>query len=256
MLDRASAVTSNLNSDRIRASIMRAEVEWFAANGMYEQAFKRQAEAIDLEKINNEFQLKWRLRIWNRRYERYSDEAKDTQDKFLRQLTQSVPGVLYRWQRSPSGREEYTYVSDGIYDVLGITPEQLMGDATTLRVHPSDELRYVREREEALHSGRDWNFEGRFTLPNGREAWLRNESRVSMAMDNYTEAYGFLRDITDEREIQEALKRTERRFREAIEAGFDGFILLDPILAENGALRDMRVAEMNARALTILILKS
>ena len=248
LLDRAIQVTANLNSDRILASIMRAEVEWFAANNMYENAFKRQAEAIDLEKITNEFQLKWRLRIWNRRYERYSDEAKDTQDKFLRQLTQSVPGVLYRWQRSPSGREEYTYVSDGIYDVLGITPEQLMGDATTLRVHPSDELRYVREREEALHTGRDWNFEGRFKLPNGREAWLRNESRVSMAVDNYTEAYGFLRDITDEREIQEALKRTERRFREAIEAGFDGFILLDPIFSENGALRDMRVAEMNARA--------
>jgi PAS domain S-box-containing protein len=248
LLAEAKEVSANTDSERIKNSIVRAEIEWFAASNRFEEAFRLQSEAISQDRSSDDFQLRRRLAIWNRRYERYREEAKDTHDQFLRQLTQSVPGVLYRWQRSPSGRSEYTYVSSGAYDVLGISAEQLEQDSSLLRVHPSDQQRFASSLEEAIQAGRDWNFEGRFVLANGREALLRNDSRLSTSEDGFAVAYGFLRDITEEREIQEALRQTERRFQEAIEAGFDGLILMDPVYSEQRILVDMIVAEINARA--------
>jgi len=251
-LDRAKELAERMNSDRIRLRIAEADAKYNELIGDFELAFRAQTEARAIERKTNEFHLRRRLNIWNHRYQRTKEEARDLHDRFLRELTQSVPGMLYRWHRTPSGFQEYTFVSSRCFEMIGVSAEQLLESQDLLRIHPDDTDRYWIGIRDSIAHGADSRFEGRFILPDGRTLWLRDDSRATLDAAGTLVIHGFRRDITVERQMQETLLQTERRFREAIEAGFDGFVLLQPILDDDGNVVDATIADINHRGMEMI----
>ena len=61
-----------------------------------------------------------------------------------------------------------------------------------------------------------------------------------------------LRDVTSRIEAEDALRRSEARFRAAADNSGDALLLLECVRDEVGAIRDFRIAYLNARALLLL----
>ena len=58
----------------------------------------------------------------------------------VRDMTENIPGVIYRWLLRPDGRQDCLYISSSIREVFGLEPQALIKDTNELlkRIHPDD----------------------------------------------------------------------------------------------------------------------
>jgi PAS domain S-box-containing protein len=79
-----------------------------------------------------------------------AQQRADAAHALLTNLAQQVPGVIYQFQLFPDGRSCFPFASQGIGAIYGVTPEQVMADATAVfsALHPQD-----RDRVSAVDCG-------------------------------------------------------------------------------------------------------
>ena len=112
-------------------------------------------------------------------------------------------------------RERTAYFDERLRDVLGLPPELWEGlqpvEFWTDHLHPDDRERMAAEREE-LHSGRlaTLSTEYRYLHPARGERWMSHVARVAArdADGRTVKSYGVLRDITEGRKREEALRQS------------------------------------------------
>ena len=134
------------------------------------------------------------------------------QRELLNRLAESLPGMLYQYQREPDGREHFPYVSPGVADLFGLTPDALREDAAPLlaRVHPDDVPLGVDRLREAECTLADWRHEYRVNLPGYGERWLRDVARPQRLESGAVLWHGYVDDITDTKRQALQLQETER----------------------------------------------
>ncbi|TDP64072.1 response regulator [Roseateles toxinivorans] len=130
----------------------------------------------------------------------------------LRDITNAVPGVLYRCQVNPStGQTRYTFVSDRLKEIRGLDPAQLLADGSlsAQQIVPADRERCLQGVLQAAAQRSAWRDDYRITLPNGEPRWLRAEIRpeAALADDGSTVYTGIWQDVTQ-------LKQASARLRE------------------------------------------
>jgi two-component system sensor histidine kinase/response regulator len=117
----------------------------------------------------------------------------------LRRITNTVPGVVFQWQVSPTGYE-FTFVSERILEVLGISGEELLANPslTTLQIIPDDRAMVIAGVLEAAKNRDVWRGEYRVQLPNGAERWIRSEisPEPDLAPNGATVFTGIWQDVT------------------------------------------------------------
>src|SRR5690606_29459399 len=83
-------------------------------------------------------------RIVNQRQHRLSHQRQVRQRKRLlkraQKIAQLLPGMVYQLRRFRDGRYQFLYVSEGVQQLYGLSPEQLIDDAGVAfaAVHPDD----------------------------------------------------------------------------------------------------------------------
>ena len=151
--------------------------------------------------------------------EQRAAEAKvRAKDELLRKLTEQVPGVLYQYQRWPDGRNCFPYASKGIQDIFGVTPEDVLasGEKIFQRVHTDDldaVKASIRRSEETMEL---WRCECRVHIPKQGLRWVEGHAAPQRLPDGSILWHGFIRDFTDRRSIEQALRESEERLRQAI----------------------------------------
>ncbi len=78
-------------------------------------------------------------------------ERKHTEDiithykKELEDITNSIPGFVYKYQHWNSGKEEFLFASNGIEEIYGITAEEALKDISHIRkaIHPEERQEFV-----------------------------------------------------------------------------------------------------------------
>lgn len=106
--------------------------------------------------------------------------------------------------------------------ILGLPPEEGPRDANqwTERLHPADADRVRAAFEEAVAGRREYNIEHRILLPGGAVRWVASRGAIVRGPDGRPiRAVGVAADITDRHLADEALKRSEERFRLALSSG-------------------------------------
>jgi PAS domain S-box-containing protein len=150
--------------------------------------------------------------------ERKLIEAKlQESERRFHEITNSMPGVVYRYVRGTDGSEKFTYLSGGIVVLTGYTAEEISKNASLMWecVHP-EHVQHLRESVEfSAKTKKAWEEEFQLIAKDGTMRWVRGKS--SPEQENRTGKVvwnGIFTDITKEKNAAETLRNTELQLSE------------------------------------------
>jgi len=136
-----------------------------------------------------------------------SSDIKITEDDRLQQIARHIPGVIYQFRMPPDGSFQFSYASDGLQEVHGLSPAEAYEDAAKVFsvVHPEDIDRLIQSILESAKHLTPWYCEYRTCLPGERMLWLLGNSTPQREADGSTIWHGYIRDITDRKQSEAKL---------------------------------------------------
>jgi hypothetical protein len=130
----------------------------------------------------------------------------------LQRVLDAVPGVVYQFLRDESGRDTFPFATASLQELFGVSPEDAAADAKNVysRIHPDDLPRMMDALNEAARTFEPFDVEHRAQGDDGKYRWMRSRSVPS---DKRLGALwtGVTLDITEQRALQDGLRRTQRR---------------------------------------------
>ena len=145
----------------------------------------------------------------------------------------------------------YSYVSERVTDLTGVTVESALESGWEQCVHPDDCEAVLHQVSSARNARKPWQGEFRCVLPDGRIRWLLGQATPEHNLQGHVVGFvwtltGLDLDITERRRAEEALqaRRDEERDRELrllLETATQGIVSVD-------AAGDDRDGESRARS--------
>jgi PAS domain S-box-containing protein len=148
----------------------------------------------------------------------YDISALKQAEKRYRDLIEQLPLVTYIDEPAVAPS---IYISPQVEGLLGYSADEWLGDPDLFLnlLHPDDRERVLAEHERVFaEGGSSWSFEYRLVARDGRTVWLQDDA-VVVKDDAGKPLYvqGFLMDVTKRKEAEEALRKSEERFRAMFE---------------------------------------
>ncbi len=143
-----------------------------------------------------------------------AQQRADAAHALLTNLAQQVPGVIYQFQLFPDGRSCFPFASQGIGAIYGVTPEQVMADATAVfsALHPQDRDRVSKSIALSAASLTPWACRYRVVLPHLGTRWCSGVAQPERQPDGSTLWHGFITDVTDQQLAEQKLADFSRDF--------------------------------------------
>ncbi len=129
----------------------------------------------------------------------------------------SCPAVIYTC--APVGEYPATYISDYVREMLGYRPSDFTenSDFWADHIHPKDKNR-VFDELSSLFLKDSYLYEYRFLHKNGSYRWMRDEMKLFRDdAGNPQEIIGSWVDISTTKEAEQALERSEERYRSFVQ---------------------------------------
>ncbi|CAN5699307.1 hypothetical protein BH09VER1_BH09VER1_05000 [soil metagenome] len=138
----------------------------------------------------------------------------------------SLPhGAIYQIRKGPDGRVTFPYISAGIESMVGVPAEEIMRNPSALLGLVVDEDEVARRLAElrSLETGGAFDQILRHRTRDGRLVWLHAASypRAELEPDGSTIWNGVLLDITQLKQVEEALKVSQQDARAILESMAD-----------------------------------
>jgi PAS domain S-box-containing protein len=122
-----------------------------------------------------------------------------------------------------------TYVAPSVERMLGWTPEEMLGTRPTDIVHPDDVPQVMRDFAWIVeHPGEPYKSTFRIRHRDGSYRVFENLGRTLSPYGVEEGVLAFGRDITERQAAEEALQRSEERWRAMIDNAHDIVTILDP----------------------------
>src|ERR1700751_858034 len=180
-------------------------------------------------------------------------EAARRSERELRDVVNTVPA--YVWRTSPEGHVDF--VNDRWLQFTGLASDEAFGWKWEAVVHPDDRTRVVADWHTAIKNGRAMESEARVRRADGEYCWwfirnvpLRDETRKLVRW------YGTAIEVEDRKRAEQALRKSEERWRSVFENSAIGVALTDlngRFLATNHVYQTMvGYTEEELRALRFL----
>ncbi|WP_126380638.1 PAS domain S-box protein [Desulfovibrio ferrophilus] len=175
-----------------------------------------------------------------------AQSRKDLQEseRKYRLLAENTADIIW----TTDNRNRYTYVSPSVTRILGFAPEEALGRPIigTLTLPSAREVQKAFQLQKAAMEQGDLEFTTRMEIEhyhkNGSTVWF--EVLAKPQLDENGNRIGWLgisRDIRDRKKAEDALKRSEERFRRLFEDAALGILVVD----EDTAIIDSNKAASN-----------
>ncbi|MBE9214153.1 PAS domain S-box protein [Plectonema cf. radiosum LEGE 06105] len=108
------------------------------------------------------------------------------------------------------------FVNPRWLEITGISSEEAMGEGWAKTLHPEDKEEVFCQWYDAAAQGREFAMEYRFCTPSGKVTWVfGNAVAIYNQMGEIRGYLGTLTDITQRKQVEEQLRRTEMLLQEA-----------------------------------------
>ena len=157
-------------------------------------------------------------------------EAKSREkDLQVRKLSANVPDLIFQITRKPDGSYYVPVASEGIINIFGCTPEDVADDFAPIGkvIYPEDAERVIADIEYSANHLTQFTCEFRVLIPGRPVQWILSHSTPEKLPDGSVTWYGFNTNITPIKEVEDALRESEGKFRKIYEDGPYGMILVN-----------------------------
>ncbi len=159
-----------------------------------------------------------------------AEAALRASEEQLRALGDSLPGsAVYRYAHKPDGTPCFHYFSAGIEQMNGVRVEDVLRDASVLHRQILPEfLPALGEAERrSARDMSDFKMEVPMRRPDGEVRWMRLQSRPRRTQDGGIMWDGVQTDITERKQAEDQLRRSETLLKSATDNAGVGLVLLD-----------------------------
>ncbi|HKW55323.1 MAG TPA: PAS-domain containing protein, partial [Stellaceae bacterium] len=145
-------------------------------------------------------------------------QALHSADERFTSLAASIPGVVYQRLVTPEGNIRYTYISEGVRDLFGVAPEEVLTDPQALfnRHDPSYAATFRERLLSASRSLEMWDVEATIISRDGKQKHTHAIARPHQQRDGSVLWNGLILDQTRIKKAELAATAAEARTREAI----------------------------------------
>lgn len=163
-------------------------------------------------------------------------------EAMYRSLLENIPDVA--WTRVREGSN--VFMSFRCQEILGYTPAELCTAKASHwfdSVHPDDRERVTKAFENLFNAGTAFNEEYRWRRKDGRWVWLLDRAAYSLEQDGKKYADGLLSDISERKQLEEALRSANEFSRVVMDSIDDAIAIID--------VGDYRITGCNAGFLKV-----
>ncbi|WP_324475158.1 PAS domain S-box protein, partial [Methanospirillum sp.] len=137
------------------------------------------------------------------------EEIAEREEQYRRIVETAEEGI---WQMD--SQENTVYVNTRMAEMLGYTPEEMLGRPVTAFMLP-DDLKPHHDRIIHRMQGKNDRYEQQFVRKDGSRIWLQVSATALVAPDGtFNGSFAMLTDITERKKAEEALIESETRFYE------------------------------------------
>jgi diguanylate cyclase (GGDEF)-like protein/PAS domain S-box-containing protein len=249
---RANAALVRLNGYNSEAEMLAAvndiSREWYVdpeRRNQFKQLLEREGQVMNF--VSEVYRHKTRDRMWIREnahlvrndqgeitfYEgtvedisasRAGEMALRVNEELFRQVTSQLPGMAFLALLKADGTREYSFVSDGVRELFGVEPSDVIGNGNLLKSfwHPEDRASVEAGVAGSASLGQPLSLQYRIVLGDGTVKWVQTTSSSISSDHRGNLRCGVVLDITHSKRAEEQLRQSEERWKLALESTGDG----------------------------------
>lgn len=189
-----------------------------AIEGLSAEITARSRAESELRELTDDLERQVRLRteeLEHRNRQLADAKAQLAEEKLALERSQAYMAEAQRLSHTGSwyfniDTGEYLWSKED-FAILGLDPEETTVSYPMFleRIHPEDRCRVDEIRSAAVRDKRDFDTEFRVLLPGGSIRYVRRIGHCSINESGEVEFIGAMRDITESKEAQEELRRSE-----------------------------------------------
>jgi PAS domain S-box-containing protein len=155
---------------------------------------------------------------------KWADALRDELLARLQKISSQVPGVVYQFKLRPDGSSCFPYASDRIREIYRVSPDEVQEDASKVFaiLHPEDYDGVIASITKSAETMQAWQYEFRVKFLDGTVRWLYGNSMPQKEADGSILWHGFITDVTERKQMVEALRASEERFNLAVRGSNTG----------------------------------
>ena len=138
----------------------------------------------------------------------------------FRRITESVPGMIFRYILHPDGRDALVYVSPQVQQIFELTPEEVLQDLNCLwaRFHSEDIALIQSAIQDSAASLQPFFLEARLLFPEDRVKWIQASSQPDRQENGDVIWDGVTIEISDRKKAEQQLQKLSERLELALQA--------------------------------------
>jgi len=156
---------------------------------------------------------------------KYSESLISESEEKFRKIAEGTKAILF----NTNTRGQITYANRAACAMLGLDEENLMGKFYLSFVHPDDRKKvhsYFLSQLKNNEQARSLDF--RYVSATGNVGWLSFLVNILYKDDKITGLTGVAQDISERKQSEEALKRSEYQYRNLFETANDAIVIFEP----------------------------
>ena len=174
---------------------------------------------------------------------REAERKEQEQQRFLRDVMDASPGVVFRYVLHPDGARRFAFISQGISAAAGLNAEKVMADPSEMwrRLHPEDFTDLRNTLVSSVETLAPIRFTFRLYGDDGVMFWIRFTAVTKREDDGSVVWNGTATDVTSYKEIEDRLRDNEYRFRTLLGGTFNGICIHEDgvVLEANQGMQHM-----------------
>ncbi len=234
------------------APLLNEEGKLYGAIAGFRDITEKKQSEEEIRKLNEELEERVRTRTLlltstNQALQNEIEE-RERAEQALRKSEEkyrSVAEFTHDWEYWLSPEKEYLYVSPSCERITGYKPEDFRNNPGLFEeiVHPADRSMVASHLMEANEQSESTPFDFRIITRDGEQRWIGHHCRVVFDANGvWLGQRGSNRDITERKQVEEALRLANSYNRSLIEASLDPLVTITP----DGKVGDVNQATESA----------